>query len=479
MDMMSMSEVLVVGDVMLDRYIMGSAARISPEAPVPVVLQEADRCVPGGAANVAVNAAALGAQVSVVGLVGRDDGARWLREALAAHNVLGDGLVADPGRPTTQKLRVLSGTQQMVRIDQEIASAPGPETAQHLIDTVRRKARRASVVVFSDYAKGVLKSGLAEAMIAAAREAGATVLVDPKSRDLSLYRGAHYITPNRKELHDATGLAVETDEDVIAAARIASGAFGGDLVVTRAERGMSLIRAGAEPFHVPANVRNIFDVTGAGDTAIATLAVALAARVPVEEAVVMANTAAGVSVGKVGTSIVSRAELKAALEVESPSATPHGACLDWNEAREVVARWRVRSERIVFTNGCYDLLHPGHVSLLESAAKHGDRLIVGINSDASVSRLKGPTRPVQREAFRAQVLGALRSVDLVVIFDEDTPLDLIKALQPDVLVKGADYAEHEVVGGQEVKSWGGRVVLVPIVAGHSTTNLVSRAMETS
>ncbi|MFG1298844.1 D-glycero-beta-D-manno-heptose-7-phosphate kinase [Xanthobacter sp. V3C-3] len=468
--------IAVIGDVMVDRYIVGSVNRISPEAPVPVLVHGAERIVPGGAANVAANAAALGAPVLLVGLVGADAEAGQLADALAAHPGIDlSGLVADTARPTITKTRVMSGRQQIVRIDAEVLSPPAEETVARLVAAVEAAVARSAVVVLSDYAKGVLCDRVIAAAIAAARAAGVPVIVDPKRRTFEAYAGASLVTPNRLELAAATGLPDGTDAEAAAAAAAAGAQFGGDVLVTRAEKGMTLWRRDGRVLHVPAQAREVFDVSGAGDTALAALAVSLASGHTLETSVYFANAAAAVAVGKIGTAVVTRAELNAALDASVPEGAEPGALVDTPRAAAIIAGWQAAGARVVFTNGCFDLVHPGHVSLLEAAAREGDRLVVALNTDASVRRLKGQTRPVQDEAARARVIGALRCVDLVVLFEEDTPLELITALGPDVLVKGADYREDQVVGGEVVKARGGRVALVPLVAGRSTSALVAKA----
>ncbi|MEP9351162.1 D-glycero-beta-D-manno-heptose-7-phosphate kinase [Xanthobacter sp. KR7-225] len=468
--------IAVIGDVMVDRYITGSVSRISPEAPVPVLVHGHERIVPGGAANVAANAAALGARVRLVGLVGRDREADLLCAALAAHpGVALDLMVRDAGRPTITKTRVMSGRQQIVRIDAETIAPPEAGLLEALLAAVAEAVRGARVLVLSDYAKGLLSDTVIAAAIAAAQAAGVPVVVDPKRRTFEAYRGASLVTPNRSELATATGLPDATDAEAARAAEAASAQFGGDVLVTRAEKGMTLWRRGGQVLHVPAKAREVFDVSGAGDTALAALAVSLAAGQPLEASVHLANAAAAVAVGKLGTAVVTRAELLAALEEAGTPGMAPGALLSAHDAARVIAEWRAAGARVVFTNGCFDLLHPGHVALLEAAAREGDRLVVALNTDASVKRLKGEGRPVQDEAARARVMGALRCVDLVVLFDEDTPLRLIETLRPDVLVKGADYREDEVVGADVVKAHGGRVALVPLVEGRSTSALVAKA----
>jgi len=476
LDKIEPGRIAVIGDVMVDRYITGSVNRISPEAPVPVLLHGTVRIVAGGAANVAANAAALGASVQLVGLVGEDAEARELAEVLGSYPSIDlGGLVADPSRPTVTKTRVMSGRQQIVRIDAESSNYPLPDIEAAIIAAGKAAIAEADIVVLSDYAKGVLTDAVIAALIGAAKARGVPVIVDPKRRTFEAYRGATLVTPNRRELFEATGLPDETDEQAALAAGAAARQFGGDVLVTRAEKGMTLWRQGGAVKHVPAEAQEVFDVSGAGDTALAALAVALASGQSPENAMVLANSAAAIAVSKLGTAVVTRAELLEAVAKSRLGPFPSGALATREEALAVVEGWRMRGEKVVFTNGCFDLLHPGHIALLEAASAEGDRLVVGLNTDASVKRLKGPSRPLQDENARARVMGALRAVDLVVLFDEDTPRELIEALRPDVLVKGSDYKPEEVVGAEFVIAHGGRLVLADLVAGRSTSSLVALA----
>ncbi|MGE4371747.1 MAG: D-glycero-beta-D-manno-heptose-7-phosphate kinase [Xanthobacter sp.] len=476
MDLEGAQRIVVIGDVMVDQYITGSVSRISPEAPVPVLVHGAERIVPGGAANVAANAAALGAKVTLVGLVGQDAQANNLATALDQWPGIDLSLmVRDAARPTITKTRVMSGRQQIVRIDAENGAPLSPQAEAALVNAVQQAVSGAKVVVLSDYAKGVLSDHVIAAAIAAGRAAGVPIIVDPKRRTFEAYRGASLVTPNRLELVAATGLPDNSDEQTATAAAAAAAQFGGDVLVTRSEKGMTLWRHGGRVLHVPTQAREVFDVSGAGDTALAALAVTLATGETLETAVHMANAAAAVVVGKLGTAVVTRSELTAALEATLPEGPEQGALVEHERAARIVADWQAAGARVVFTNGCFDLLHPGHIRLLEAAAREGDKLVVALNTDASVRRLKGASRPVQDQAARARVMGALRCVDLVVLFDEDTPLEVIQTLKPDVLVKGADYREDQVVGADFVKAHGGRVALVPLVEGRSTSALVAKA----
>jgi D-beta-D-heptose 7-phosphate kinase/D-beta-D-heptose 1-phosphate adenosyltransferase len=466
--------IAVVGDVMIDRYLTGRVDRISPEAPVPVLLHSYDRAVAGGAANVAVNIIALGCDVLLVGAVGKDQDAEDLKEILAQTGVSAAHLVTDSTRPTISKTRVVSGRQQFFRIDRETAGRLSSEVEEAIVASARAVIAEAELVVISDYAKGVFSEHVLKHVISAAKSLGKPVLVDPKRRTLEAYRGADIVKPNVGELSAATGLPCSSDAEVEAAAAMIASQFDGTLLVTRAESGMSLIRRGEPVKHIRSSVLEVADVSGAGDTALAALSVAIVDGCTIEEAAVISNAAAGVAVSKLGTAIVSRAELNTALARASSAKHHPGSLAMKSTAAEMAANWRRMGERVVFTNGCFDLIHVGHIELLSFAAREGDRLIVGLNSDSSVRKLKGPTRPIQTETDRARIVGALRAVDLVVLFDELTPLSLIEAVAPDVLVKGADYKEDQVVGGDLVKAQGGRIALFPLVEGRSSTEIVER-----
>ncbi len=469
------ARVLVVGDVMLDRYVYGSVERMSPEAPVPVLRQSGERAMAGGAGNVARNIAALGGTALLIGLVGDDAAGRELSALLGEAHRVAPRLITDPARPTTLKTRFIAGRQQLLRVDGEAPNPAAGGTAQALVAALKEMLPGADVVLLSDYAKGVLSEEVLPHAIALARGAGKRLIVDPKSRDFHRYAGADLLTPNRGELAAATAVAGEDDDSVAAAARQAIASAGvGAVLVTRSERGMTLVENGREPLHLPAEAREVFDVSGAGDTVIATLAAALAAGTGLPQAARLANTAAGIATGKLGTAVVHPADLLGALQARTVLAS-EAKVVALETALERVQRWRAAGERIAFTNGCFDLIHPGHVSLLGQARAAADRLVVGLNSDASVRRLKGEGRPVQNETARGIVLASMGAVDLVLIFDEDTPIGLIEAIRPEVLVKGADYRLEQVVGADIVQGYGGRVVLADLLAGHSTTGTIARA----
>ena len=477
LDRLSDYRVAVIGDVMLDCYMSGSVSRISPEAPVPVLHVTDETAVPGGAANVAANLASLGLSVNLVGLAGRD-GAR--DELVALLGAIGDidcsGIAAVPGRRTTRKLRVIGAHQQIVRVDHEDVIPCSSEIETDFLAAMERAIDSADIVILSDYGKGVCSDRAIRAVLERAAALGKKVLVDPKRTDFAVYRGAFLITPNRKELTDATGLPCETDEQAAAAAAKAQALCGAHLLLTRSEKGMSFYPIDDAPMHVPTVAQDVFDVSGAGDTVVAVLAAALAADMPIRDAMRMANHAAGIVVSKLGTASVTREELAAALLAESTTSDINDGRLLDRDAM-VALRWAWAHEKLTvgIANGCFDLIHPGHVSLIAQAAASCDRLIMALNTDASVQRLKGPSRPIQDERARAAVIGAIKGVAAVVLFDEETPLELIEALEPDVLIKGADYTIDRVVGADIVQKRGGRVVLAELSEGQSTSRIVAAA----
>ncbi len=463
--------VLVVGDAMLDRYVYGEVRRISPEAPIPILTVERDVAMPGGAGNVVRNLTALGAAVAFVSVLGDDQAGSDLTGLIGGQPNVEPWLLVQGGRTTTTKTRYIARGQQLLRADHEEVQPIHVKLAERLVRITQDAMLATSVTVLSDYNKGVFAGDIPGRIIAAARAAGRKVIVDPKGTDYSRYAGADIITPNRRELAEATRMPVDTVEGVIAAAQSLRAAHGFTAVlVTRAEDGMSLVMEN-EIHHFPAEAADVFDVSGAGDTVVATLAAGVAAGLPLPVAVRLSNIAAGVVVGKVGTAVARESDLLAAL---SPQGGALRKVVTVLQAAEQAERWRQRGWRVGFTNGCFDLLHPGHIHLLEQARNQCDRLVVGLNSDASVQRLKGPTRPVQQEAARAAVLGSVAAVDLVCVYDEDTPEKTLHAIRPDLLVKGADYTIETVVGAAFVQSYGGRVMLADIVPGFSTTATVQR-----
>lgn len=469
--------VLVVGDVMLDRYLVGDVGRISPEAPVPVVRLSHETMGVGGAGNVALNLAGLGVSPVLVGWTGDDPQREHLMRMLRDAGVDTSSLTPIPGRPTTTKTRVLSRRQQLVRIDDEDVS-PLPPSQRAVFDAMVEEllADGYHAVVISDYAKGVVTAELCRVLVRRARALSVPVLADPKGTDFSRYTGATTVTPNEHELAAAYRVpAHDADALVGTAVRVRAELELDFLTLTRGEAGMSLVEPDGV-HHVPANAQEVFDVAGAGDTAIATLAAGLAAGLGRRDAAALANLAAGVIVAKTGTVPIHRSDLRAALEAALGRAgrSPASKIGDLATVNDAVARWRAEGATIGFTNGCFDLLHPGHVTGLDFARRHCDRLVVAINSDESGRALKGDGRPLMDERARATVLAGLAAVDAVVIFSDPTPLHLITVLRPDVLVKGDDYRVEDVVGGAEARSWGGRVLLAPTIDGQSTTAIVER-----
>lgn len=465
--------VLIIGDVMLDHYVESDVSRVSDEAPVPILHVKKERFVAGGAANVAMNCAALGARVSLISVVGCDDASRELTNCLSSNDRINFNFLADPNRSTTLKTRYLGRNQQVVRVDREDTSAICSELTDRLLEEFQLALPSASILIISDYAKGVLTDKVLQQVIQAARVAGKHVIVDPKRKDLSIYAGASVITPNRKELSAATGLLCEEDSDCVRAAKSVIESTGSAVLVTRSERGMSYISAGVDPIHMQSAAQQVFDVSGAGDTVIAAFSLALALGIEIRDAVSFANVSAGLSVAKSGTAAISMAEVLGSFHWSSTG--QNGAIFrDLSAAEFVVSDWKSKGLRVGFTNGCFDLIHPGHVKIIQKSAQLCDKLVVALNSDLSVKKIKGDARPVQDEQSRASVVSAINGVALVVVFDEEDPLRVINALKPDVLVKGSDYQIAQIIGANEVVSWGGQVHTVELEIGHSTTKIVDK-----
>lgn len=469
--------VLCVGDVMLDRFVSGYVKRISPESPVPVLSVSATRTFPGGAANVARNIASLGGRCTLVSVVGDDAVANELRATMQRIEGVRCEFTVAGDRPTSEKIRFVAQGQHMLRTDAEVTAPISAATAKAVVDSIERLADEHDVLVLSDYAKGLLTDDVIRPCMVVARRCGIPVVVDPKSVDLSRYAGATVMTPNSKEVMDATGidptendaLAERAARDILASAGVAA------VLITRAQNGMTLVGGTTEATHIEASAREVFDVVGAGDTVIATLSLALGAKLDLEQSARLANVAAGVVVGKRGTATVTQTEL--ADEVLRLS---HGTLqglrnkiISRADAIELASTWRKNGFKVGFTNGCFDILHVGHLAILSFARQHSGRLIVAVNSDASVRRLKEVGRPINPQNDRAMVLAALSVVDAVVVFDEDTPLQMIEELNPDVLIKGADYTIEKIVGAQHVLSHGGKVLTCELVPGKSTTRVVN------
>jgi D-beta-D-heptose 7-phosphate kinase/D-beta-D-heptose 1-phosphate adenosyltransferase len=467
--------VLVIGDLILDRYVSGDVERISPEAPIPVLNARATAEKLGGAGNVAANLRSMEAEVEIVGVVGNDGRGRMLSEMLGSLGVETGGVIADATRPTTEKTRMISGVQQVLRVDFEVSRSISAELSRRILEELPARIAKAGAVILSDYGKGVLTQSVLSGAIELARRYNVPVLVDPKGSDYSRYRGATLITPNRKEAEEALGRKLgdvkempRAAQELIALAELEAA------VITLGAQGMFLMNRASESVHVPTFAREVFDVTGAGDTVISHLALYIAAGLDLATAVHLANHAAGIVVAKPGAACVSRGELFERLDQHergwrSNAKVVHGERLD-----ALLKLWRSQNKRIVFTNGCFDILHVGHVDYLRFARMQGDVLIVGVNDDASVRRLKGPTRPVNSLEDRMAVLAALEMVDGVTSFAEDTPAQIVERVSPAVLVKGEDWKDKGVVGREWVEAHGGRVVLAPLVPGRSTTGTIER-----
>ncbi len=468
------ARVMCIGDVMLDRFVHGDVERISPEAPIPVVRVRRESAMLGGAGNVVRNLVALGARAHFLAAVGEDAAGAEITRLIGVQEGVDPCMIVEGARTTTIKTRFFAASQQLLRVDQESSAPLDAPAREQIRRTAQPLIREVGALALSDYGKGVLGPELLRELIALARAAGVPVLVDPKGNDYSVYAGASLVTPNRRELHQAVHMPVDDEAGIAAAARHLIASCGIDnVLVTRSQDGMTLVSRSGEAVHLPAEAREVYDVSGAGDTVVAVMAAAMAVKVPLAEAARLANLAAGIVVGKVGTAVATADELVAALH-HSQLAQAEGKIATREGALAQVERWRRRGMRIGFTNGCFDLLHPGHVALLGQSRAACDRLVVGLNSDDSVRRLKGANRPVQAEMARATVLSSLADVDLVVIFEEDTPESLIAALRPDILVKGADYSIAQVVGADLVRGWGGKVILAELVPGFSTTATIAR-----
>lgn len=467
--------IFVLGDVMLDRFLYGSVERISPEGPIPVFTLERESRMLGGAGNVVRNLLSLGAQATFASVIGDDAVGKQLLGLVEKEEKLVPYLFTEKDRTSTKKTRYVAAGQQLLRADHETPHALLPATEAQLIELIESEVAQHQAVVLSDYGKGVLTPRVVAATIKAARAANIPVLVDPKRRDLSLYAGATLISPNAKEFLLATGRDHYDATDATRDAKALVTTLGLEaLLVTRGRDGMQLTLADGSQHSIPAETREVFDVSGAGDTAIATLAVSVACGLALVDGARIANLAAGIVVGRLGTAVVYHSDLTTAIHQQQSLALTH-KILPLPVACDQVTNWKREGLKVGFTNGCFDIMHAGHVTLLNDAKSRCDRLVVAINADASVKRLKGPSRPVNAEHDRAMLLAAIGAVDAVVIFEEDTPLALLEQLKPDVLMKGADYTKDTVVGASLVESYGGRVELLPLKAGYSTTDIIARA----
>ena len=468
------ARVLCVGDVILDHFHSGSVERISPEAPIPVLKLENKVTMLGGAGNVVRNLVGLGSQVSFTTVIGRDSEGEEVKRLIREEGLVDSILINDDTRKTSVKSRYLADGQQILRTDHETIFALNKKIEKQLITKAIKAMEACQTIVISDYAKGVLTEKVLSELIKAAKTRSKLVIVDPKGVDYKRYRGADIITPNRRELFEATGMPTGNDEEVALAAQslIESHSFGA-VLATRSKDGMTLLRDNGREAHLRAEAVDVFDVSGAGDTVVATLATALSAGAEIEDAAKLANVSAGIVVGKVGTAVVFTEDFLTELHHQD-QINPKSKILDIETALERVQKWQRQGNKVGFTNGCFDLLHPGHISLLKQARDATDKLVVGINSDTSVRLLKGDKRPVQGEVARATILASLSEVDMVIIFTEETPIKLIKKLRPDVLVKGADYTVNDVVGAEHVMSYGGHVLLAKLIPGHSTSETIAK-----
>jgi D-beta-D-heptose 7-phosphate kinase / D-beta-D-heptose 1-phosphate adenosyltransferase len=476
LDQLKNHRVLVIGDVMLDRFVYGAVDRISPEAPIPVLKVQRDLVALGGAGNVVRNLVSLGGEVELIGIVGQDHPGYDLAKQLTSLKNVMPNLLTDNARPTTLKTRFIANGQQLLRTDNEVSQPANKDLEDQLLLRIKSAIRECEIAILSDYAKGVLTERVVTETIAYAKECNKPVLIDPKGKDFARYRGATMLTPNRRELADATHLdGIKTVEQAEQAARVLITAYSVEYVLAKlGADGVCLVQRNGPAIHVRAQAREVYDVSGAGDTVVATMALAMAGGLEMEQAAKLANLAGSVVVGKIGTATITVDELEHELREDQVRASDQKV-MTLNEASEMVERWRRQGFKVGFTNGCFDLIHPGHLSLLRQSRRACDRLVVGLNTDASVKRLnKGDERPIQSEQARAIVLAAMSDVDMVVLFNEDTPVNLIKALRPALLIKGADYTPDKVVGWDLVKSWGGELLLAELVDGQSTTSIVGR-----
>lgn len=473
-DAFNTARVLCCGDIMLDRFVYGTVNRISPEAPIPVLSIDRETNMLGGAGNVVRNVAALGGTPVLNTVVGDDPAGATIKELLKDGGVSSSDMITVRNRTTAIKTRYLAGNHQLLRADNEVLKNIEKATVKKVIASVKKAMKTCGSLVISDYGKGVLVPGVIAGIIDAAHRAGKPVIVDPKGSDYGRYQGADLVTPNKAELAEAVGHALNADCDIIDAARSLVMQYDlGAVLVTRSHEGMSLITSEGDVTHLSAEAREVFDVSGAGDTVVAAIATAMAAGATLIDAITISNICAGVVVGKSGTAACYASELSSAINHQSLSDT-ESKIHELEPLLNQVRQWRDAGITVGFTNGCFDLLHMGHISLLKQSAQACDRLIVGLNSDTSVTQLKGPDRPIQSEMARATILAALSDVAGVVIFDDETPFNLINAIKPDVLIKGADYKVEDVVGADIVQGWGGKVVLVDLIEGHSTTSMVAR-----
>ena len=468
-------KVVCLGDLMVDRFIYGAIERISPEAPIPIIQIEREETMLGGVGNVARNVSAAGGRARLLAVHGEDEAGENAKDLVSKTKNVEADLFTEPARKTTLKTRYIAAGQQMLRTDHETRKSISTATCKHLLSKLESALKTGQILVLSDYGKGVLDDQMIRGAIELAQAAGVAIIADPKRRDLAIYSGIDFLKPNRTELAAATGMPCDNDQQIVLAARTMMDHHDiGSMLVSRSEQGLSFIPREGNPVHLPTRAPEVFDVSGAGDTVVAIFALSLAVGASIDQAAYLANLAAGIVVGKVGTAAVDQEELAGAVKAEELNLS-ETKLVSANTLQTDMDRWRVQGLRIGFTNGCFDLLHPGHISLLEEAKTHCDRLIVAINDDASVRRLeKGENRPIQTADARAVVLTSLTTVDRVIIYADDTPIPLLQQVRPDILIKGGDYELCNVVGGDLVQGYGGDVKLAKFIDGHSSTAAISR-----
>lgn len=482
-DKIEQSRVLLVGDIMLDSFIYGAVDRISPEAPIAVIKTEKEKKMLGGAGNVLANLCAMGCQTDIIGLIGTDLAGQEIMQYVPECGSSIDSLIEDSDRPTILKTRYISQNQQLLRVDQEEIKPLSNKIEKDILSKAEKLMANANILILSDYGKGVLTPDIVKGLIKIANKNKIPVIVDPKGKDFSIYKGASIVTPNRKELSEATDrMNTKTDEEVVAAAQFLIKQSGiENVIVTRSEDGISVISKKEKPIHISTTAREVFDVSGAGDTVVAALAASLTAGSSLPEAAEIANIAGGLAVAKLGTAIITKDELVKALDNQNHSSDNIAPMMDWDAAKAQIEKWQAQGLKVGFTNGCFDILHYGHVHYMDQAKAKCDRLVMGLNHDASVRILKGSARPINDEVARATVIGALASTDLVVLFgaieegEDNTPCALVDYIRPDILMKGGDYTIDQLPEGKVVLAYGGEVEIMPLYDGYSTSNIIEKS----
>ena len=471
-------KVLVVGDLILDEYIWGGVTRISPEAPVPILETRSENLSLGGAANVANNLVALGCEVILVGALGQDEKGDRLLQIIEGRGILIEGIFRFTYRPTTSKIRIIAHNQQILRIDKEDNRPITESTEKKIITFIKNVLPEIDGVICSDYQKGILTEKIIKSLVRGCQKSKIPVIVDPKSADFSLYKGATVLTPNQQEVDRSVPIKINNDEDLERAAEyLLSLTRAEGLLITRGKDGMTLYRNKKKAVRIATEAKEVFDVTGAGDTVVSVFSMAVFVGFNYEEAAWLSNMAASIVVGKVGTAVVTLNEINEFLR-EEMLRTSH-TVLQLDEVKKIVSLAKSTDKTVVFTNGCFDIIHGGHIEFLQKARALGDVLVLGLNSDASVKKIKGDSRPIKNQQERANILSALKDVDYITIFNEPTPENIIREIQPDILVKGDDYKIEEVVGREIVEGYGARVELIPIVKGLSTTETLKKILESS